>query len=130
MITVNNINGAPETTPESFFAVHSDDLHFYFFESEAEQQQFLNSIPTVWNESAFIAQLSAAFDAKFETYWKAKGYTDLNDLNSHAANTNSVYNTEALSLIQWSHDEWEAAIADIEEQSNIEEIINGLESYE
>jgi len=74
--------------------------------------------------------LSDAFDAKFETYWKAKGYTDLNDLNSHAANTNSVYNTEALSLIQWSHDEWEAAIADIEEQSNIEEIINGLESYE
>ena len=73
--------------------------------------------------------LSDAFDAKFETYWKAKGYTDIGDLLSHAANPESVYHSEALSLVQWSHDEWEAAISDLDEASNIEEIINGLEPY-
>jgi len=74
--------------------------------------------------------LSDALDAKFEAYWKEKGYSDLHDLNSHAANHNSVYHAEALSLIQWSHDEWEAAIADIDEQSNIQEIINSLAPYQ
>ena len=74
-------------------------------------------------------KLSEAFDAKFETYWKAKGYSDLSDLLSHAANPDSVYHSEALSLVQWSHDEWEAAISDLDEASNIEEIINGLETY-
>lgn len=74
-------------------------------------------------------KLSAAFDAKFETCWKAKGYTDISDLLGHAANPNSVYHAEALSLVQWSHDEWEAAIADLDENSNIEEIINGLHEY-
>ena len=75
-------------------------------------------------------KLSVAFDAKFETYWKAKGYTDISDLLSHAANPESVYHSEALSLVQWSHNEWEAAIADLDENSNIQEIINGLEPYE
>ena len=74
-------------------------------------------------------KLSVAFDAKFETYWKAKGYTDISDLLSHAANPESVYHSEALSLVQWSHNEWEAAIADLDENSNIQEIINGLEPY-
>ncbi len=75
-------------------------------------------------------EVSDAFDLHFERMWRAKGYTSFDDLNSHAANANSVYNTEALSLIQWSHDEWEAAIADIDEQSNIQEIINSLQVYE
>lgn len=75
-------------------------------------------------------KLSQAFDAKFETYWKAKGYTDINDLLSHAANAESVFYSEALSLIQWSHDEWEAAVADIDETSNIEDIINSLTPYQ
>lgn len=83
-----------------------------------------------FNEQVFRQNLAIAFDAKFETYWRAKGYSDLSDLLSHAANPESVYHAEALSLIQWSHDEWEAAIADINENSNIDEIINGLEPYQ
>jgi len=74
-------------------------------------------------------KLSQAFDAKFETYWQAKGYTDLTDLLSHASNTESVYHTEALILIQWSHDQWEAAVANIDESSNIDDIINNLPIY-
>lgn len=70
-----------------------------------------------------------AFDAKFKEYWSAKGYSDFDDLNSHIANKQSPYHFEALSLIQWSHRQWEVAIYELDEQSNIEEIINGLEPY-
>jgi len=97
--------------------------------TEFEITEFEQSRLVQLNIELFTQELSAAFDAKFAFYWRAKGYVDLSDLLSHAANPNSVYHAEALSLIQWSHDEWEAAIADIDENSNIEEIINGLETY-
>lgn len=97
--------------------------------TESEITEFEQSRLVQLNIELFTQELSAAFDAKFAFYWRAKGYVDLSDLLSHAANPNSVYHAEALSLIQWSHDEWEAAIADIDESSNIDEIINGLETY-
>ena len=97
--------------------------------TEEEIQALEQSRLQVLDLNNFIKELSLAFDIKFETYWKAKGYTDISDLLSHAANTNSVYHSEALSLVQWSHNEWEAAISDLDEASNIEEIINGLEPY-
>lgn len=97
--------------------------------TESEITEFEQSRLVQFNIELFTQELSAAFDAKFTNYWRAKGYVDLSDLLSHAANPNSVYHAEALSLIKWSHNEWEAAIADIDENSNIEEIINGLETY-
>jgi len=33
-------------------------------------------------------------------------------------------------LIEWSHEQWELAIHNIDENSNIEEIINSLHAYE
>lgn len=95
-----------------------------------EIAEFEQSRVIQFSIESFTQELVSAFDAKFETYWKAKGYSDLNDLLSHAANTESVYHTEALSLIQWSHDQWDAAIADVDESSNIEDIINSLTPYQ
>lgn len=83
----------------------------------------------VFDANVFKSQLSDAFDAKFETYWKAKGYTDMFDLLSHAANPESIYNSEALSLLQWSQVNWEVAITGINEQSNIETIIKNLQPH-
>ena len=82
-----------------------------------------------WDKEYFILQLSVSFDLKFETYWKAKGYIDMFDLLSHAANPESIYNSEALNLLQWSQVNWEVAITGINEQSNIETIINNLPLY-
>jgi len=42
MITVANINGAPESVPNTKFGVHSDSEYFYFFESVEERKEFLN----------------------------------------------------------------------------------------
>lgn len=36
MITVNNINGKPESKPASWKGVHSDSDYFYFFETDEE----------------------------------------------------------------------------------------------
>jgi hypothetical protein len=75
-------------------------------------------------------KLSEAFEAKFETYWKSKGYSDLSDLNGHSIDISSIYNQEALSLIRWSNRNWEIAVSGLNENSNIQEIINGLELYQ
>lgn len=82
-----------------------------------------------WDKDFFILQLSQAFDLKFAEYWRAKGYIDTYDLLSHAANPESIYNAEALSLLQWSQVNWEVAITGINENSNIETIINNLPPY-
>lgn len=86
--------------------------------------------PSEWNIEVFMSKLSMAFDSKFETYWRTKGYTDLSDLISHSVNTESIYHSEALSLLQWSHSSWEIAVTDLDENSNIETIINSLPVYE
>jgi hypothetical protein len=98
--------------------------------TDEEIQALEQSRAQMWDLDNFTTQLSSAFDAKFETYWKAKEYSDLHDLNSHVANPNSPHHTEALALIQWSHEQWELAVANIDEQSNIQEIINSLQVYE
>lgn len=51
MTTVNKIDGSPETTPEIYYSVHSDDSFFYFFESAEEHQAFLDSLPVVPQET-------------------------------------------------------------------------------
>lgn len=98
--------------------------------TNAEVSEFESSRVFVFNEALFTQELSAAFDLKFETYWKAKGYTDISDLLSHAANPDSVYHSEALSLVKWSHINWEIATSGLNESSNIEEIINNLPAFE
>lgn len=97
--------------------------------TDEEIQALEQSRAQMWDLDNFTTQLSSAFDAKFETYWKEKGYENLTDLVSHEANPNSPHYTEALSLIQWAHEQWEVAITNINENSNIEEIINSLEIY-
>lgn len=89
-----------------------------------------NNLNPTFDLADFLNRLSTAFDLKFETYWRAKGYTDIFDLLSHAANPESVYNAEALSLLQWSHSSWQIAVTDLDENSNIETIINSLPDYE
>jgi hypothetical protein len=98
--------------------------------TEEEIQALEQSRLQAWDLNNFIKELSLAFDIKFETYWKEKGYENLTDLVSHEANPNSPHYTEALSLIQWAHEQWEVAITNINENSNIEKIINSLAPYQ
>ena len=45
MITVRNINGAPERIPNQYCGQHNDSENWYFFESKQEHDDFLNSLP-------------------------------------------------------------------------------------
>jgi hypothetical protein len=47
MIKVNNINGTPETIPSQYKMVNSDDNYFYFFETQQEIDDFINSQPPI-----------------------------------------------------------------------------------
>lgn len=45
MITVRNINGTPESKPNTKFGVFSDENSFYFFESDRERIDFIEALP-------------------------------------------------------------------------------------
>ena len=45
MITVKNINGRPESIPDTKFGNNSDENYFYFFESEEEKASYYASLP-------------------------------------------------------------------------------------
>jgi spore coat protein CotH len=47
MITVNNIDGAPESTPETYYAVHNNENFFYFFDTEEEHETYLSTLPVI-----------------------------------------------------------------------------------
>lgn len=95
--------------------------------TEAEIAALEASRAVVFNEGLFRQELSEAFDAKFETYWRDKGYTDLSDVISHATNPISRYHAEAMGLIEWWHSAWETIV--ISEESVIEDIIQNLPSF-
>lgn len=95
--------------------------------TEAEVAELEASRAVVFNEGLFRQELSEAFDAKFETYWRDKGYTDLSDVISHAANPISPCHAEAMGLIEWWHSAWETIA--INEQSVIADIIENLPPY-
>lgn len=95
-----------------------------------EIAEFEQSRVIQFSIESFTQELVSAFDAKFEAYWKAKGYSDLSDLNSHSVDTKSIHHQEALSLIRWSNSSWEIAVSGLNENSNIDEIINNLPIFE
>ncbi len=97
--------------------------------NEEEIQALEQSRFQQWDRKFSLSMLSLHFDEKFKTYWSEKGYENLTDLISHEANPNSIYHAEALSLVQWSHEQWEIAAAQLNENSDIEQIINSLQEY-
>jgi len=95
--------------------------------TEQEIAELEASRITPFNEQVFRQNLSLAFDAKFEKYWRGKGYTDMSDVISHAANPISLYHAEAMALIEWSHSAWETIV--VSEESIIEDIIQNLPPF-
>lgn len=45
MITIEAINGSPESIPAKHFGSTFDGVSFHFFESEQEKQNFYTSLP-------------------------------------------------------------------------------------
>ena len=101
MITVKAINGSPEYIPKTTHGVHCDGVNFYFFESVEERQQFMNTLPVVWNKDAHCAEIELAVDGKVNDVLKQFWYISLGDVAATALNTKARWNTEAISVNEW-----------------------------
>ena len=74
MIKVNNIQGSPESTPDIYVGIHSDDKFFYFFETEKEKESFYAALPVnpEWNKQGIEDEAERLFDAALESEWYSR----------------------------------------------------------
>lgn len=84
MIRVSNINGSPESKPANYYAVHSDDMFFYFFETKEEYDIFISSLPFIWNKETYTQQINDAHNFMYELLWKERDYKDENEITIYA----------------------------------------------
>jgi len=107
MIKVEAINGAPSQTPIEFTGSHFDGEYFYFFESEAEKDTFYNSLNT-WNKEAHIAEINALHEAEFKRRLFNADYVAEWELNAVLADSENEYFDEAILIINYWWNGWDA----------------------
>ena len=101
MIKVANINGSPESTPNTKHGVHCDGDFFYFFESKPERESFLAALPVVWDHHTHCAEIEAAVDNLVKNQLNDLWYASLGDLAATALNTKARWNEEAVWVNEW-----------------------------
>ena len=107
MIKVEAINGAPSQTPIEFTGSHFDGEYFYFFESEAEKDTFYNSL-NVWNKEAHIAEINALHEQEFKRRLFNADYVAEWELNAVLADSENEYFDEAILIINYWWNGWDA----------------------
>lgn len=107
MIKVEAINGAPSQTPIEFTGSHFDGEYFYFFESEAEKDTFYNSLNT-WNKEAHLAEINALHEEEFKRRLFNADYVAEWELNAVLADSENEYFDEAILIINYWWNGWDA----------------------
>ena len=107
MIKVEAINGAPSQMPIEFTGSHFDGEYFYFFESEAEKDTFYNSLNT-WNKEAHIAEINALHEEEFKRRLFNADYVAEWELNAVLADSENEYFDEAILIINYWWNGWDA----------------------
>jgi hypothetical protein len=107
MIKVEAINGAPSQTPIEFTGSHFDGEYFYFFESEAEKDTFYNSLNT-WNKEAHIAEINTLHEAEFKRRLFNADYVAEWELSAVLADSENEYFDEAILIINYWWNGWDA----------------------
>jgi hypothetical protein len=107
MIKVEAINGAPSQTPIEFTGSHFDGEYFYFFESEAEKDTFYNSL-NVWNKEVHIAEINALHEEEFKRRLFNADYVGEWELNAVLADSENEYFDEAVLIINYWWNGWDA----------------------
>ncbi len=131
MITVNSINGSPETIPSKHFGSFSDGQVFIFFESDDERETYLNSLPIVWSKEAHIAEINAEHKAYFEEWYSEKNYDGEWELLMYAKDETLGYQEEAQEILDywtigWTNILLYAETVTEETQKTLEQIMDGL----
>lgn len=84
MIRVSNINGSPESKPTNYYAIHSDNAYFYFFETKEQQQDYLATVYSVWDKKIYVQQVNEAHTVLYISMWQERDYKDENEINLYA----------------------------------------------
>lgn len=105
MIVVKNINGSPESVPNTSFGVHSDSNNFYFFEREEEYNQFMFPILNVWNKETYFISITKQIQEIIDNQAREFDYDDIKDVPTENF-AGGVYQQEAINLLAWASNLW------------------------
>jgi len=74
VIKVKNIKGSPESIPDKYVGIHSDDNFFYFFETEREKDTFYDSLPKddSWKRDEIEQEAERLFDEALNNNWYSR----------------------------------------------------------
>lgn len=99
MIIVANINGSPEHVPDTRCGVHCDGYNFYFFESDAEREQFIAALQVVWNKDSYCQQVNDAHNKIFESLYTEREYLTIGEIPIWE--NDEDFSEESLALQNW-----------------------------
>ena len=99
MIRINNINGSPEFKPEKYYAIHSNDTYFYFFETKEEQQDYLAAIPVFWDKEAYCQTVNDSHNALFRSLYQERNYLSIGEISLWV--DDAEFGAEAKALRNW-----------------------------
>ena len=131
MIIVNNINGAPESIPNTKCGLYSDNDFFYFFESNEERENYLESL-NVFDFELWKAEVNQLHNQLFAAYYSPLKYEGEADIALTALNS-AQYAEEALSLAKWRNDTFdliEAVTEQQAQQTSPQDFINSLPIFD
>ena len=109
VVTAIETNGgfAPETIPSNFVGSLFDGINFIYFETAQEQIDYLASLQ-VWNKEAHIAEINALHEAEFKRRLTDADYVAEWELNAVLADSENEYYDEAILIINYWWNGWDA----------------------
>ena len=111
MIVINAIaidgGFAPETIPSNFVGSLFDGTKFIYFETAQEQIDYLASLQ-VWNKEAHLAEINALHEEEFKRRLFNADYVAEWELNAVLADSENEYFDEAVLIINYWWNGWDA----------------------
>ena len=109
VVTAIETNGgfAPETIPSNFVGSLFDGTNFIYFETAQEEIDYLASLQ-VWNKEAHLAEINALHEAEFKRRLLAAEYVGEWELNAVLADSENEYFDEAILIINYWWNGWDA----------------------
>lgn len=130
MIVVIDINGAPESIPNTKFGKVFDGESHIFFESDSEREEYLTAL-NVFSLESWMEEANQLHNELFASYYLPLKYEGEADIALTALNS-AQYAQEALSLAKWRNDTYdliEAVTEQQAEQMTPQQFINTLPLY-
>ena len=109
VVTAIETNGgfAPETIPSNFVGSLFDGTNFIYFETAQEQIDYLASLQ-VWNKEAHIAEINALHEEEFKRRLFNAEYVGEWELSAVLADSENEYYDEAVLIINYWWNGWDA----------------------